>query len=339
MRNVRNWLALFLITLLGVLIGWHWQWFSSLPLGTEVDWRSLSSDFLQETDVPLNARRAIETPTINSDRLFADLQSLSVPRFTEADRANTRAYLVQSLQAAGWQPETLSYDTGVNLVATRLGTDPTAGTILVGAHYDTVARSPGADDNATAVAAVLEIARVFQTPTPATLQIALFDQEEVGLLGSVDFSRHALREDLRGAVILEMLGYACYREGCQSYPAVLPITPPTNRGDFLAVIGDQGHTFLIDSFTRSTQADLPQVLTLAIPLLGPLTPDLLRSDHAPFWQEGIGAVMVTDTANFRNPHYHESTDTPETIDRPFFSGSVQLVANALAELLNPNSPS
>lgn len=326
----------FSATLIGILVGWHWQWLDALPPVIEANWRSNPQTLVQETDVPANALRLVETPTVNPDRLWSDLQALSVPRFTEADRVQTRTYLVEALQTAGWQPQTVDYETGVNLVATRPGTDPQAGTILLGAHYDTVERSPGADDNATAVAAVLEIARLFRSATPVTLQVALFDQEEVGLLGSFDFTRQLASNDLKGAVILEMLGYACHTEGCQRYPAVLPIAPPTDRGDFLAVIGDQGHSFLIDSFTRSSQPDLPQVLTLAIPLLGPLTPDLLRSDHAPFWQQGFGAVMVTDTANFRNPHYHQPSDLIDTIDRTFFSGSVQLVTNALTELLNPD---
>lgn len=101
----------------------------------------------------------------------------------------------------------------------------------------------------------------------------------------------------------------------------------------MAVIGNQGHPALINSFTQSTRPTLPQVLTLAIPTLGDFTPDLVRSDHAPFWKNGLGAVLVTDTANFRNPHYHQPTDTLETLDREFFLGSAQIIINAVTTLL------
>jgi hypothetical protein len=78
---------------------------------------------------------------------------------------------------------------------------------------------------------------------------------------------------------------------------------------------------------------LPAVVALPVPLKGLLTPDVLRSDHAPFWYKGIGAVLVTDTADLRSPHYHQSSDTLATIDRPFFAGSAQIVVNAVAKLL------
>lgn len=117
--------------------------------------------------------------------------------------------------------------------------------------------------------------------------------------------------------------------------------PQPDRGNFIAALGDQGHPELLQAFTDLSTSDvssnqsvsLPLVLTLAIPTFGGLAPDLVRSDHAPFWDKGIGAVLITDTANFRNPHYHQPTDTIETLNLPFFNGSVQLVINAVARLL------
>jgi hypothetical protein len=120
---------------------------------------------------------------------------------------------------------------------------------------------------------------------------------------------------------------------------LLPIQPPTDRGDFLAVLGDQGHASLLQYFmppereNQSSSPKLPPVLTLPIPTLGGLAPDLVRSDHAPFWNKGIGAVLVSDTANFRNPHYHQASDTLATIDPEFFVGSAQIVINAVAQML------
>ncbi|UBF23566.1 M28 family peptidase [Kovacikia minuta CCNUW1] len=79
-------------------------------------------------------------------------------------------------------------------------------------------------------------------------------------------------------------------------------------------------------------------MTLPIPFKGVFTPDVLRSDHAPFWAQNIGAVMVGDTANFRNPHYHQPSDTVETLDRTFFAGSAQRVVDAVTQLLSSNKP-
>jgi hypothetical protein len=102
------------------------------------------------------------------------------------------------------------------------------------------------------------------------------------------------------------------------------------------VIGDTEHIDLLGAFqnlsTMNTK-DLPAVLTLPVPLKGLFTPDTLRSDHAPFWYHGVGAVLVTDTANLRTPHYHQPSDLPKTIDPKFFNSSAQIIVNATMNLL------
>lgn len=333
--------ALFLITAIAVVTGWSWK--TVLPSA-----KIVPTNFHQSVQPGAPTQRpaasapsnfqALEmaAPLINGDQLWADVEALASRRYTESERNQARSYILESLQAAGWTPQIQRFEQGINIVAERPGTDPTAGTILVGAHYDTVERSPGADDNASGVAAALEVARAFgDRPTLRTLQLVFFDGEEVGLLGSLAFTAEANNiASLKGSIILEMLGYACHTSGCQHYPVGLPITPPSDRGNFLAVIGDQNHQPLINAFHQAHAVDLPEVFSLAIPLLGMFTPDVLRSDHAPFWQKGIGAVMVTDTANFRTPHYHRSTDTSATLDRPFFAGTTQIVVNATHTLLN-----
>ncbi|MBC7969244.1 MAG: peptidase M28, partial [Verrucomicrobia bacterium] len=134
------------------------------------------------------------------------------------------------------------------------------------------------------------------------------------------------------------MGYACHTAGCQKYPEGLPVKPLGDRGDFLGVIGDQEHLPLLNAFqvpaSNRSASNLPAMLTVPIPFKGLLTPDVLRSDHAPFWAKNIGAVMVGDTANFRNPHYHQPSDRPETLDRAFFTGATQRVVNAVSALLN-----
>ncbi|MBW4563613.1 MAG: M20/M25/M40 family metallo-hydrolase [Mojavia pulchra JT2-VF2] len=282
---------------------------------------------------------------VSADKLLTHIQKLNFQRYTIAQRSRTRTYITTELRKLGWAPKLEKFSDGVNIFAERQGTQKTAGAILVAAHYDTVAGSPGADDNASGVAVVLEVARLLGSqPTPRTLQLAFFDQEEAGLLGSKAFVNKTARlQNLRGVIVMDMVGYACYTAGCQKYPTGLPITPPSDKGDFLVAVGDAEHLPLLNAFQNSQMfpptafnkenSNLPAVLTLPIPLKGLLTPDTLRSDHAPFWYQGVGAVLVTDTANLRTPHYHQSSDIPATIDRSFFIGSAQIVLNATNTLL------
>ncbi len=287
---------------------------------------------------------------VNAEQLLSHVETLAFRRYTDAERSQARKYIYQVLTTLGWSPTLQSFESGVNVLAQRPGTNPEAGTILLAAHYDTVERSPGADDNATGVATVLEVARLLGShPTPRTLQIAFFDREEEALRGSLAFVRAGINNisvdkevtssqkgdltNLRGAIILDMIGFACHTSGCQRYPEGLPVTPPSDKGDFLAVVADAEHSQLLNAFQQSKEPDLPPVLTLPIPFKGLLTPDVLRSDHAPFWYHGLGAVLVNDTANFRTPHYHQPTDKPKTIDRTFFVGAAQIVANAIISLL------
>lgn len=274
-------------------------------------------------------------PEIDPDRLLAHVEALNFRRFEPGDRERARTYIRQTLEQAGWTPRLQPFEGGVNVLAERSGTQSEAGAILLAAHYDTVAQSPGADDNASGVAAVLEIARLLHDrPTPRTLRLAFFDLEERGMGGSLSYAINpALRQDLQGVVVLEMVGFACYEPGCQQYPSGLPIEPPSDRGDFLAVIGTQENLPLLTAFEQAKASNLPPVFTLAVPLRGLLLPDLLRSDHAPFWYQGIGAVMVTDTANFRTPYYHQPGDTPANLDRPFFTGATQIAIKAVTALL------
>ena len=309
--------------------------------------RSSSRRFQQQITVvqPSKASTAnaasmyVNTLKVSREKLLAHIQALNYRRYTEAERDRTRSYLRKSLKQLGWKPELQTFEGGVNIFAQRQGTDAKAGSILVGAHYDTVPTSPGADDNATGVASVLEVARLLGSrPTPRTLQLALFDREELGLLGSRAFvadKKHL--ENLQGAIVMDMVGFACHQVGCQKYPQGLPVVPPSDRGDFLAVVGDMEHATLLDAFQPSGQDSLPPVLTLPVPLKGMLMPDTLRSDHAPFWYRGVGAVLLTDTANLRTPHYHQPSDTPATLDKSFFTASAQLVVNATTKLLEARS--
>lgn len=291
------------------------------------------------------------------------LTALVGERLTSTQRDRTRRYLRQVLEERGWSVREQLFNTGVNVIAQAAseseGRSEGEPLILAMAHYDTVAGSPGADDNATGVAVILELARLFPTgqliPAPSTspgphprLRLLLSDREEQGLEGSLAYVNQAQELGRIQAVLnLDMLGVACRQPGCQRYPqGVNPGMlgmPLPQQGDFLAVVGDAEHPELLAAFRPTAQpnekaqpteaeASVP-VMTLPVPFKGLLLPDVLRSDHAPFWLQGIGAVLVTDTAELRNPHYHQPSDRLETIDWPFFLGSTRRVVQAVATLL------
>lgn len=322
---MRKWivLALLLLVAVGVVRGSIFWQRPSLVTETKVD-RSLAAA----------ARQPIKSPNVDSKKLFAHVKALNYQRYTKVERDRARSYITQSLKKLGWLPTLQSFKGGINVFAQRTGTDSEAGAILLAAHYDTVTNSPGADDNASGVAVVLEVARIFGShPTLRTLQLAFFDQEELGLRGSRAFAANkAHLENLRGVIVMDMVGFACYTPGCQQYPAGLPLIPSVERGNFLAAVGDAEHLSLLSAFQQPGQK-IP-LLTLPIPLKGMLIPDTLRSDHAPFWYQGVGAVLLTDTANLRNPHYHQPSDTPANIERSFFTGAAQIVVNAITKLLD-----
>lgn len=275
-------------------------------------------------------------PLVDQQRLVYHLQALVGERYSEVDRDRVRTYLVNTLKQYGWTVTTQSFPGGVNVVAQQREENPQPETVLVVAHYDTVAGSPGADDNATGVVAALEIARLLRkrSSNPA-LAIVFFDQEEQGLTGSLAFTANpANLNHLIGVINLEMLGYTCSLPGCQTYPKGLPISPSSNQGGFLGVVGDLEHENLLQAFQLAHNPRILPLITVPVPFKGVLTPDVLRSDHAPFWARNIGAVMVGDTANFRNPHYHQPSDTLDTLDIGFLTHATQLVLNATRILLN-----
>ncbi len=199
---------------------------------------------------------------------------------------------------------------------------------LVGAHYDTVPGTPGADDNASAVAVMLELARrVGARQSPAPLRFAAFTLEEApAYLTSSQGSRVYVQrlgadERVLGAVVLEMVGYTCPAQG---YPLVLQWAGYPPEGNFIGVVGNRrSRRFgrrLLQGLRRNP--DLP-VESLFVPFNGWVLPATRLSDHASFWDHGWPAVMVTDTAFFRNPHYHLPSDRPETLDFRFMAELVE----------------
>ena len=296
----------------------------------------------------VNVSNSSKNVEINPEKIWSQMETLVGSRYTESDRELTRNYLVEQLQQLGFSPTLQTFEQGVNIVAKRSGDDPEAETLLIGAHYDTVFNSPGADDNASGIAVLLEVARLFGSQTSKnSLEIVFFDQEESGLLGSFAFSgRPENLQHLRHVIVLDMVGYACRTDGCQQYPTGLNVEPflqasgvnSPEKGEFLVVVGEIQHREILESFqgisSSLSNLNLPPVVPLPIPLKGVLTPDVLRSDHAPFWYQNIPAVLITDTANLRSPHYHQPSDTLAHLDREFLMGSAQVIVNVVSRLLD-----
>ena len=194
--------------------------------------------------------------------------------------------------------------------------------ILIGAHYDTVPGTPGADDNATGVAVLLELARAIALQAlKYPVQLVAFDMEEAGYFGS---SHHAAKykqqqQSIRLMISLEMLGYCDRTPNSQSYPAGLKYFYP-NTGNFIALIGNLRTVRDMIALSRNIRKVGQPCEWLPVPNRGLVVPDTRRSDHVPFWDNGYPAIMVTDTANMRNPHYHKPSDKIETLDLDFLAG-------------------
>jgi Zn-dependent M28 family amino/carboxypeptidase len=197
--------------------------------------------------------------------------------------------------------------------------------ILIGAHYDTVPGTPGADDNATGVAVLLEFARLFALqPTKYPIRLVAFDMEEYGLVTASGSSEYAAelrqqKQPLRLMISLEMLGYCNSAPGSQRYPTGLKYLYP-NQGNFIALIGNlRTIPDMINLRRNIRKVGMPSEW-LPVPNRGEIMPLTRLSDHAHFWDQGYPAMMVTDTAMLRNPHYHKASDTIETLDLDFLTG-------------------
>jgi Zn-dependent M28 family amino/carboxypeptidase len=193
--------------------------------------------------------------------------------------------------------------------------------IVIGAHYDGVPGTPGADDNATGVAVLLELARaIAQHPLRYPVRLIAFDLEEYGMVGSTAYAQELLDQEqpLRLMLSLEMLGYCSQEPNSQRYPAGLERFYP-DRGNFIGIIGNIPTILDMRHFSyHFRQAGVP-AQWLPAGMKGQLVQATRLSDHAPFWDCGYRAIMITDTAFMRNPHYHQPSDRLETLDLNFLT--------------------
>ena|SRR6266550_1017584 len=215
--------------------------------------------------------------------------------------------------------------------------------ILVGAHYDSVPMCPGADDNGSAVAAMLGCAAACSLWRPRLpVVFVAFNREEDGLRGSRDFVDSYLLKaafSVRCAHILEMLGYASSEPGSQRVPTGLPIKI-SDKGDFLGLLANGRSRTVMDFVLHRAGTYVPELPVTALNVklgLEKYFPVLSRSDHAPFWAQKIPAVMWTDTSEFRNHNYHRHTDTPDTLNFRFLRQVTQLLTACVIQQAEPDS--
>jgi Zn-dependent M28 family amino/carboxypeptidase len=226
-----------------------------------------------------------------------------------------------------------------NLSAEIPGSTKPEEIVIVGAHYDTVYDCPGADDNTSGVAALLELARLLKDSHPArTLRFVAFVNEEppwfqTESMGSLVYAREAHRkhEKIVAAISLETIGMYSDRPGSQQYPEPMGLLYP-DRGNFIGFVGNLSSRALVRNAIQVFRQ------SASIPSQGSAAPEFLSgvgwSDHWSFWQEGYPAVMVTDTAPFRNPNYHRPTDKPDTLDYASMARVVTGLQQVVTSLAN-----
>ncbi|HEX9445093.1 MAG TPA: M28 family peptidase [Candidatus Binatia bacterium] len=259
------------------------------------------------------------------------------PFTSPARLAAVEDYIEKELRALGLavesDPFTYRGRSYRNIVA-RTGGGRDSPLFVLGAHMDSVEGSPGADDNASGVAVLLEAARLLcGKRLGAEVAFCAFNLEELNMIGSAHFARRLKSEGAKvaGMVSLEMLGYTDPKPGSQKYPPALSWFYP-DRADFIGVVANRRSAALRKTFAAALgRAGLP-VETLSVLGNGFLVPQTRLSDHAPFWDLGYPALLVTDTAFMRNPHYHRPSDTLDSLDLEFMAKICQGVVGGVLGL-------
>jgi hypothetical protein len=216
-----------------------------------------------------------------------------------------------------------------NVIAEIRGTEHPEEVVLIGAHFD--AYFQGADDNTSGVAAMLEVARLAAGKSfSRTVRFVGFDLEEFGYVGSTRYVEAlGTGEKLHTVIILDCVGFTDKTPGSQQ--SLLGLALPST-GDFIAILSNKGSQGRMEELVAlSRRLEAPPVFGGAIPGDGAsaLTYNMARSDHAAFWMEGLNTIFITDTANFRNPHYHEETDVPDTLDYEFLAGVTRMLTGGV----------
>lgn len=278
------------------------------------------------------------------EALAGDIGERSIVKLDAVEAA--RRYIEDAFRERGFEPAAIPFrrsdENGrgeielANVEVRVAGNSDARGVLIVGAHYDTAIGTPGADDNASGVAVLLELARFLRVAPPfREIRLVAFAAEEkparaLNEMGSFHYLRRLIDEQtpIEGMISLEMLGYFNDKAASQCYPAGLGLCYP-NRGDYVALVGNlRSGRFVLRARSRWASKRVPFVTVILPSVISSIT----RSDHINFWREGLRAAMLTDTAFFRNPFYHDPADTPEKLDYARMADVTTALSNALQRL-------
>ena len=291
--------------------------------------------------LPCDAREKEVVAALKADVavLAKDIGPRSV--FQGDSLARAAVFVAKRFEAMGYEVKRNEYAVGgvvcANLEVERLGTKAPHEIVVIGAHYDTVPQTPGADDNASGVAALLALAETWAKAAPErTVRFVAFANEEpiyfqTELMGSRVYAKacKARGDKIVVMLSLETMGYFSDEKKSQKYPFPLSLFYPS-RGNFIAVVGNRESKALVKRVSKALGA------AKAVPVESASLPGGLQgvgwSDHWSFWQEGYPAVMITDTAPFRNPNYHRETDTADTLDYVRLAAAVRALEAAVVDL-------
>lgn len=293
---------------------------------------------------------------VDSNRIWDDLTALEGIRHRTAGLAhleNTQMMIEQNFIDHNLDVEIQALPitgyVGKNIIGKYHGKSETPDVYIIDGHYDSVSTSPGADDNATAVAGVLEAVRVLSNYNfEHTIKFIGFDLEELNLTGSMAYVNNSTstQEPIKGVINMEMIGYYDNTPYSQNFPTIFQNAfPDANvlleadsfRGNFIVNAGATGFTALQDSFYSAAQNYVPELKVInliATNFVDLPNQALLRSDHAPFWFGGLSAIMLTDGAEFRNPNYHTVNDVKENLNLNFMTNVIKTSIATIANLAN-----
>ena len=272
----------------------------------------------------------------NLERLNYHLKQIVKERNFETNLQSLneiQSYIKEEFLSYGFGVQEISFlfqgQTFYNVVA-RLSSNSTHPRLIIGAHFDAVPASPGADDDASGIACLLEAARIYAESTiqespsikpQIDVEFVAFNLEEYGMIGSRAYVQKLKTEGVRvaGMLSLEMVGYISQEKDSQKMPFFLkPFYPDV--GNFIGLVANTRSKKLLEKVKRIFRKveDLP-VESLVLPANGWIFPEARLSDHAPFWDEGFPALLITDTSFYRNPYYHSLEDRVETLDLNFLA--------------------
>ncbi|MDI6776756.1 MAG: M28 family peptidase [Syntrophales bacterium] len=256
------------------------------------------------------------------EHISTHIGSRSILEYTKLEA--TKRYIVSCLESFGYVPTLQNYTYGgkvySNVIVSMKGEKYPDETVIIGAHYDTVFDTPGADDNASAVAILLEMCRILKDYSPKkTLKLIFFVLEEPPLfrseyMGSYIYAADAKarNENITAMLSLEMLGYYTDQKGGQMFPLPLMGLMYPSTPNFIGVVGNLKSKRLVER-VKNYLLEGSSVPVVSLSTFS-FVPGVDFSDHRSFWKMGYPAVMITDTAFYRNPNYHSERDTINTLN-------------------------